>query len=338
MSKVSFDPFKVRKNEKAFGYIDVVDNPSARYNMPVGVVNGAKDGPTIVVTGGLYPTEYYGIESASRLYQEIDPAKLSGRFIAIPVINMYGLQFRGPMKLISTGRNPIDMLNINNSFPGDENGKPSQVNAKRVYDILSKSDYHIDFRGGDLPESHLQHTIYDRIGSNIDDVAETMAKAAGYTYVLPGTPEIGHTSPSTMIYEAMNAGCASIITEAGLGYREQPLEKYIQAHIDATYNIMKEFGMLEGSPEKPEKQLYLDMEWVRVASPASGIFVAIADHGDILKEGEVIGLIKDLDGSVRGEVKSPIDGIVQTMLPRRIVHVNDSLYTLLRIADETGWV
>jgi len=318
MSKESFDPFKVGNNEKAFGYIDVVDNPSARYNMPVGVVNGAKEGPTIVVTGGLYPTEYYGIESASRLYQEIDPAKLSGRFIAIPVINMYGLQFRGPMKLISTGRNPIDMLNINNSFPGDENGKPSQVNAKRVYDILSKSDYHIDFRGGDLPESHLQHTIYDRIGSDIDDVAETMAKAAGYKYVLPGTPEIGHTSPSTMIYEAMNAGCA--------------------AHIDATYNIMKEFGMLEGKPEKPEKQLYLDMEWVRVAAPASGIFVAIADHGDILKEEEVIGLIKGLDGSVLGEVKSPIDGIVHTMLPRRIVHVNDSLYTLLRIADETGWV
>lgn len=338
MSNEIFDPFKVGKNEKAFGYIEIVDNVSARYNMPVCVVNGAKDGPTIVVTGGLYPTEYYGIESASRLYQQIDPEKLSGRFIAIPVINMYGLQFRGPMKLISTGRNPIDMLNINNSFPGDENGKPSQVNAKKVFDILSKADYHIDFRGGDLTESHLQHTIYDEIGSDIDKVAETMAKAAGFKYVLPGTPEIGHTSPTTMIYEAMKAGCASIITEAGLGYREQPLERYIQAHIDATYNIMKEFGMLEGKPEKPETQYFLDMEWERARSPGSGVFIAIADHGDILKEGQVIGLIKGLDGSVLHEVKSPIDGIVHTMLPKRIVHVNDGLYTLLRIGEKTGWV
>ena len=338
MTNVNFDPYKIEKKQKAFGFVQVVDNVAASYKMPVAVVNGIKEGPTIVVTGGLYPTEYYGIESASRLYQEIDPAKLTGRFIAIPCINMYGLQFRGPMKLISTGRNPVDMLNINNSFPGDENGKPSQVNAKRVYDILSKADYHIDFRGGDLPESHLQHTIYDMLGGKLDKVAEKMAKAAGYKYVLPGTPEIGHTSPGTMIYEAMNAGCASIITEAGLGYREQPLEKYIQAHIDATYNIMKEFGMLEGIPEKPETQHYLDMDWVRVPSPGPGVFIAYADHGDILKKDQVIGVIKGLDGSILHEVKSPIDGIVHTMYPRRIVHVNDGLYTLLGIADETGWV
>ena len=338
MLKKSFDPFKIVKNSKDFGYVTVVENVAASYNMPVGVVNGAKEGPTLVVTGGLYPTEYYGIESASRLYQEIDPAKLSGRFIAIPVINMYGLQFRGPMKLISTGRNPVDMLNINNSFPGDENGKPSQVNAKRVYDILKKSDYHIDFRGGDLPESHLQHTIYDMIGTDLDKVAETMAKVAGFKYVLPGTPEIGHTSPTTMIYEAMKAGCASIITEAGIGFREQPLEMYIQAHIDATYNIMKHFDMLEGKPVKPESQHYLDMEWVRVVSPGPGVWIAAADYGDILKKGQVLGVIKDLDGTVLHEVKSPIDGIVHTMLPRRIVHVNDGLYTLLRIGKETGYV
>ena len=338
MPQTSFDPYKIAKNKKEFGYIEVVDNVAASYKMPVGVVNGASDGPTLVVTGGLYPTEYYGLESAARLYQEIDPAQLVGRFISIPCINMYGLQFRGPMKLISTGRNPVDMLNINNSFPGDENGKPSQVNAKRVYDILSKADYHIDFRGGDLPESHLQHTIYDKLGDELDEVAETMAKAAGFKYVLPGTPEIGHTSPSTMIYEAMKSGCASIITEAGLGYREQPLEKYIQAHIDATYNIMKQFGMMEGEPVKPETQHFLDMEWVRVPSPGPGIFIAHADHGDILKQGQVIGLIKDLDGSILHEVKSPIDGIVHTMYPRRVVHVNDGLYTLLRINGKTGWV
>lgn len=338
MTNLSFDPFKVEMGAKAFGFIEVVDNVAASYKMPVGVVNGEKKGPTLVVTGGLYPTEYYGIESASRLYQELDPKKLTGRFICIPVINMYGLQFRGPMKLISTGRNPVDMQNINNSFPGVENGTPSQVNAKRVFDILKNADYHIDFRGGDLNESHLQHTIYDRIGAEVDDVAETMAKVAGYIYVLPGTPEIGHTSPGTMIYEAMKAGCASIITEAGLGYREQPLEKYIQAHIDATYNIMKHFGMLEGNPVKPKSQNYLDMEWIRVPSPGPGVWIAIADQGDVLKKGQVIGLIKGLDGSILHEVKSPVDGVVHTMYPRRIVHVNEGLFTLLKIDKETGYV
>ena len=52
MSEKSFDPWKVGRNEKQFGYVDIIDNVSARFNMPVGVVRGKKDGPTIVVTGG----------------------------------------------------------------------------------------------------------------------------------------------------------------------------------------------------------------------------------------------------------------------------------------------
>jgi predicted deacylase len=337
MSRKSFDPFNVGKNEKAFGYVNIVDNVSARFNMPVGVVNGASDGPTLVVTGGLYPTEYCGVESASRLYQLVNPQDLSGRFITIPVINMHSFQFRAPMNLISTGMTPLDRGFINNSFPGLPNGRPTEVLAYKVFNILSKADYHVDFRGGDLPESHLVHTIYLKMGSEIDEIAETMAKVFGFEYVLPGTPDISHTSPGTMIYEATKAGCASIISESGLGYREQPLEEFIQLHIDGTMNLMKYFGMIMGEPSKPENQRFLNMTWHRVTAPTPGVFVALADYGDILEKGQVIGLMKDLDGSVSEEITSPINGVVHTMFPRRVVHVRDPLYTLLEIAEPTGW-
>ena len=338
MSEKSFDPWKVGRNEKQFGYVDVIDNVSARFNMPVGVVRGKKDGPTIVVTGGLYPTEYCGVESASRLYQLVNPVELSGTFITIPVINMSSFQFRAPMNLRSTGMSPIDRGLINSSFPGDPNGKPTQVLAHKVFEILKKADYHVDFRGGDLPESHLVHTICNQIGKKeVDEKAMEAAKAFGFELILPGAPDIGHTSPGTMVYEAMNAGCASIISESGLGFREQPLEEFIELHVWGTVNLMKHIGMLEGEPEKPKNQRFLDMTWYRVVSPVPGIFHAIADYGDILKEGQVIGLMKNLDGSVLAEVKSPIDGVVHTMYPKRVVHVNESLYTLLKIGEPTGW-
>jgi predicted deacylase len=172
----------------------------------------------------------------------------------------------------------------------------------------------------------------------LDETAETMAKVFGFEYVLPGTPEIGHTSPGTLIYEAMKAGTASIISESGLGYREQPLEEFIQLHIDGTINLMKYYNMLSGEPERPKKQNYLDMTWHRVGAPVPGVFHAIADYGDILSKGQVIGYIKDLDGSILAELESPIDGVVHTMYPRRVVHVGDNLYTLLEIAEPTGWV
>jgi hypothetical protein len=335
---VDFEPIKVKKNSKEFGYIEIIDNTSARFNMPVGVINGAKKGPTLIVTGGLYPTEYCGVESASRLYQLINPEELSGKFITVPVINMYSFHFNAPMKLISTGMSPIDKGFINNSFPGDLKGKPTQVLAYKVFDIISKADYHVDFRGGDLPESHLVHTIFLKMGSKLDETVETMAKVFGFEYVLPGTPEISHTSPGTLIYEAMNTGTASIISESGLGYREQPLEKFIQGHIDGTVNLLKFYDMVEGDPVKPEKQNYLDMTWHRATAPEPGVFQAIADYGDLLEKGQLIGLIKDLDGSVISEVKSPINGVVHTMYPKRVIHRGDRLYTLLEIDEPTGWV
>ena len=111
----------------------------------------------------------------------------------------------------------------------------------------------------------------------------------------------------------------------------------VQGHIDGTLNIMKHYGMLEGDPVKPEDQRYLDMDWVRVKAPEAGIFVAIADAEDILEKGQIIGHIRDLDGSIISKIKSPINGVVHTMFPRRIVNVEDPLYTLLEIGDPTGW-
>jgi predicted deacylase len=332
-----FDPFGVRPGEKKFGYVKVVDNLAVKFDMPVGVIHGTKEGPTFAITGGLYPTEYCGVEAASRLYQLLKPEELSGRFIVVPVVNMPVFRFRTPWLNLRSSISPMDGGNINNSFPGDPEGRVTRVLAHRLFGILSKADYHVDFRGGDLPESHLVHTIYLRIGKKIDETSETMAKAFGLEYVLPGTPEIGHTSPGTLIYELVNEGVASIISEAGLGYRTQPLEEFIVNHVDGTLNLLKHLGMMEGEPTRPKSQRFLDMEWNGVTAPVAGVFQAIADYGDILEEGQPIGKITDLDGSVLSEIRSPIDGVVHTMYVRRVVYPRDRLYTLLRVGEPTGW-
>ena len=333
-----FKPLEVEPGRKEFGYVNVLDNLAAKVEMPVGVVNGDEPGPTLIVSGGLYPTEYCGVEAASRLYQLIEQEGLKGRFITVPVVNMPVFRFRTRWLNLRSSVTPFDGLNINAVFPGDPEGTPTRAVAHSLFQLVKEADYHIDFRGGDLPESHLDHTIYLKIGKPIDETSEAMAEAFGLRYVLPGTPKIGHTSPGTLIYEAVAAGTASIISEAGLGYRTQPLEEFVMAHVDGTVNLLKHFGMLEGEPEKPEGQKFLDMEWQGVTAPVAGVFTAIADQGDIPEEGEVIGRITDLDGSVLAEVTAPVTGVVHSMFPRRVVYPGDRLYTLLKIDDETGWV
>lgn len=333
-----FNPKSVKPGTKDFGYVQVVNNLAVSVNMPVGVVNGAEDGPSLIVTGGLYPTEYCGVEAASRLYKILDPEKLKGKFITVPAVNMHSFQWRTRwVNLRSTGSTPYDGKNVNSIFPGDPQGTLSERIAHTLWQILKQNNFHIDFRGGDLPESHLVHTIYLKLGEEIDKTCEEMAKVFGLEYVLPGTPEIGHTSPGTMIHTAATGGVASIISEAGLGYRTQPLEEFIMDHINGTLNLLKHYEMLEGTPAKPVNQRFLDMEWVGVEAPKAGLFHAYADYGDILKENEEIGKLTDLDGTVTAEIKSPIDGVVHTMYPARLVFPRDRLYTLLRINEKTGW-
>jgi predicted deacylase len=267
----------------------------------------------------------------------IEPHRLKGRFISVPVVNMPVFQFRTPWLNLRSSITPMDGGNINSRFPGDPEGRLTSVIAHTLFEIIKESKYHIDFRGGDLPESHLDHTIYLRIGEPIDETCGTLAKVFGLEYVLPGTPDIGHVSPGTLINEAVNAGVASIISEAGLGYRTQPLEEYIMAHVDGTLNCMRHFGMMEGEVKRPREQRFLDMEWQGVAAPVAGVFTALADHNDILEEGQLIGRITDLDGSTLAEVHSPVDGIVHTMYVRRVVYPGDRLFTLLKIDEPTGW-
>jgi len=337
MSKTSFDPYSVKEGEKKFGYVKIVDNLAINFDMPVGVVNGVEEGPTLAVTGGLYPTEYCGVEAASRLYQEIKPKDLKGRFITIPVVNMPVFQFRTPWLNLRSSITPFDGGNINNAFPGTPDGRPTNILAYKLFEILGKANYHVDFRGGDLPESHLAHTIYARIGQKIDETSEMMVKVFGLEYVLPGTPDIGHTGKGAMIYELVTRGVASIISESGLGFNPMPSAEEIQPHIVGTKNLLIYFGMLKGKIVKPKKQRFLDMAWERPVSAEAGVFTALADQGDILKKDQIIGRITDLDGSVFEEVKSPVDGVVHTMYPRRVVYPGDTLFTILKIDKPTGW-
>lgn len=332
------DLFKIEKGKKRFTYIKVIKSLAAHVEMPVGVVSGLSPGPIFAVTGGLFPMEYDGVEAASRLYHLIDPKQLSGTLIVVPVVNMPCLQFRTPWFSLNQSIGPVDGLNINSVFPGNPDGSATEVLAHRLFhDIIVKSDYHVDLRGGDRNESHLAHTIFLRTGREIDKKCEEMAKVFGLEYVLPGTREITHTGKGTLIYEAVTHDVASIISESGLGYRTQPLEECVMLHVEGVRNILKHTGMLEGTPVRPKNQRFLDMTWNRIKAPVSGIFHAIADQGDLVKKGTMLGRITDIDGSELSRILSPIDGVVHCMYPRRLVSSGDSLYTLLQIAEPTGW-
>lgn len=323
-------PFSVPRGVKQFAYHNVMSNDAVRMDMPIGIVNGREDGPTLIVTGGLFATEYSGVEAASRLYRDSDPETLSGRLIVIPVITLDAFQFRSPMFALTSGVSPRDGKSLNSVFPGNPDGSPTEVLADYLFrELIARSDYHIDLRGGDLAESHVIHSIHPNNASDaVNRVSREMAKVCGFDYF-----QARDVSPKSLIYETSQIGIPSIITQCGLGYKVQPNEDFINAHIVAVTNNMKYLDMIDGDPDMPDRQREFTVGFDQLRATTCGVFQGIADQGDLITEGQLIGRVTGLDGTVLEELYSPIDGVVHELLVRRVVFQGDLLYNLVRFAD-----
>jgi predicted deacylase len=319
--------FDVQAGTKQFTYHTVMNNDAVRIEMPVGVVSGSAEGPTLIITGGLFATEYSGVEAASRMYRDFDPDTITGRVIIIPVITMDAFRFRTPMFGLNAGISPMDGRSLNSVFPGDPNGSATEVLAHYLFrELVVKSDYHIDLRGGDLAESHLIHSIHPSNASGrVNRISEEMSRACGFEYF-----QSRRVDPRSLVYEASQAGVPSIITQCGLGYKTQPEEDFINSHIQAVTNNLKHLGMLDGSPVPHPNPRELSPDFDQLRATTCGVFQGIADQGDLLERGQLIGRVTALDGSVLEELHSPIDGVVHELLVRRVVFQGDLLYNLVQ--------
>ena len=87
-----------------------------KYRWPFISIAGAAAGPTVVITAGIHAAEYTGIEAAMRLGRALDPKRVRGTIVIIPLLNRPGFYER------SIYTNPEDNDNLNRLFPGDPKG------------------------------------------------------------------------------------------------------------------------------------------------------------------------------------------------------------------------
>ena len=59
---------------------------------PVLVINGAFPGPTLCLTAAVHGDELNGIEMVRRVMHDLDPGKVSGAVIGIPIVNVQGFR------------------------------------------------------------------------------------------------------------------------------------------------------------------------------------------------------------------------------------------------------
>ena len=304
---------------KTFDYLPIRLPTEVRTSIPVGLINGEKDGPVLCLLAGHHGMEYPGIEAVIRTYNKIDPKELRGSIISVPVVNMLGFQKRTAYLC------PVDGVNIARIYPGNPNGSLAYVIAHTVLnEIVSKADYAMDHHGADIFESLAPFTLFCTGSGNkaVIAKAEGMAKAFGLNY------RAHERSGMTLMEEAPKLGIPMLLAEIGGVEWNEPS---VTMHTTGIENVMKHLGMIEGTPKpqltEPPRQMPHKTYGVRTRS--GGMWYPRVKAGDKISENEIVGETRDLDGSVKETLRSPCNGVVTFLWT---YHVLDPGFQIMTIA------
>ncbi len=300
-----------KPGQKVMGIVEITVQGQP-YSLPIFLINGAKAGPTLSVTGGVHACEYASIASAFDLGRSLKPETLSGRVIVAPIINTVGFRQR------SIYVNPLDGANINRSFPGKTDGTASEQIADWVLrNIIKQANFFVDLHGGDLIEALIPFTIYHLSGNEaVDKVSLEMAKVFGIPYLVR-SGSVGGTYAA-----AARAGIPSMLSEAGGQGIWRP--EHVVAHNDGLNRLMRYLGMLAGPAPEPVECVNLDQFlWLR--SEHEGLWYPKTNVGDVVRKGQDLGVIKDYWGAVLQTGLAPADGRVLFLVSSLAINKGDPL-------------
>ena len=284
------------------------------------VVCGCRPGKTLVVTAGVHGCEYVGIEALNRLKQELDPAALSGRVILLPLVNPEGF-YQGSKQTI-----PADGKNLNRMFPGKSDGTFSSRLARVLEETLyPEADFLMDLHGGDVNEA-LTPLIF--FPTAVPEALSAAACAAAESLSVPY--RVASTSRNGLYSWAAQCGIPALLVERG--ERGLWTEEEVAACMENVHELMRHLGILSWNQASSESALELPetaktliqsdtssvsfpQTEIRKAiyeeAPADGFwYPAMSEAGQKLKQGALLGTLKDSYGNEIARYTAPFDGVV----------------------------
>ncbi len=285
--------------------------------IPVHVVRGKRDGPTLFVCAAIHGDEINGVEIIRRLLKLAALNRLRGTLLAVPIVNVHGF--------INHSRYLPDRRDLNRSFPGSEKGSlAARIAHLFMEEIVSKSTHGIDIHTGAIHRGNLP-----QIRANLEDnETEKLARAFNVPVIISSILRDGSLREA-----AAEAGIPTLLYESGEALRFD--EVSIRAGVKGITNVMRELGMLakkrrsEKAPAEPV--VAHASSWVRAGE--SGILRAMVPLGGRVKKGALLGVIADPFGERELQITSPYSGIIigKTNLP--LANEGDALFHIARFSD-----
>ena len=315
------DPAKGVKHQMTLNFTDSFNHQTT---LPVVIIKGREPGKVFTILAGVHGAEVAPIIATQKLLQEIEPSKLKGTLIILPITNVGA--FYGYTPYI----NPIDKRNINRAFPGREDGTVSEKIAHFISTkIIPISDVLLDAHSGDANEDLLPFVCYYENKSHPDKTqkAKELSEHSGFENVISYPYTLANDQPAKFAFkQACQAGKIALSFESGkLGYIQK---KAVDRVFRGYQRILDKLDMyayqdpLGDSPHQFLKSpIYIDAK-------VQGILYTDYKAGDKVMKGDRLGNITDLFGTVIQEVEAPVSGIILYMKGVPPTNIDDTLFSI----------
>lgn len=298
-SELKVDELIARPGEKAQGFV-LFDESAAgiQVRAPLILINGAQEGSTLVVTSGVHGDDLNTIPMTWRIAEKIDPMQLRGQVIAVPVVNPVAFE-------AGTHLTPAD--NATPSVPGDQHGTISDRIGHNLYQkIVVRANYLIDMHGGSKRSTLAALAGIDGAApEEIVKKARGMAEAFNPDLIIVMQPK-DDAPPKSMFQIASRSGSPSLIIGMGrMGFNEEDTERGARGVL----NVLKHLDMLDGEPELVVTPRETGSE-IYHYTPYGGCFFPAVEAAQEVREGDVLGVVRDVFGTQVGQVTAQTNGLV----------------------------
>lgn len=288
--------FTVEPGKKKSGFLRI---GGGEFQLPATILHGEQPGKTVLITAGIHAEEYVGIQSALELSEMLKVQKIAGTVVIVKVVNRKAFELRSGSDSHEDGKN------LNRVFPGNREGTWSERLAYAIEnELLSIADYYIDLHSGDSYEQLTPYVYY--AGAAAKEVVEQsreMAQQADVPYMVGSNVAMGGC-----YNYAASLGIPSILLERGQmgGWTK---EESHSTRRDVR-NILCHLGIYQG--EKDYRNYYpLEVKNLCYqAANEQGLWYPCKKPGDMIQQGDMLGVIKDYEGKILEVCKAEYGGVI----------------------------
>ena len=286
---------------------------------PLHRLEGRAPGPTLGLSAVVHGDEPLTNEVIRQVLTRVDPAKLQGTILAVPVANPLAFE-----RL--TRHTPIDMLDMNRNFPGNPAGWLSEQMAHVLATrFVSQLDVHLDLHTGGIFPTVDYVYIFDK--------SRELSLAFGSRFLFePSQPYQG-----TFAVPAREKGIPFFTAEVGGGSFLDA--HYVEHGVRGVMNVLTQLGMIDGEVVRPPRQTIVT-EMAVIRPRAGGMLypeIGLDRLGQEVRGGTLLGrVVSPYTFETLEEIRAPFDLGYMILLRGGMMRVNPGDYGYMVANAATG--